>query len=265
MEIPLKNTEPSLSALRRISYFQRIEVDSLKRLADSARTRSLNKGDILVAKGDSDIGGVYAVLSGQLHVSLPATDGGRSVQLLGPGTTLGETILLTRECSPCDTVATRKSQVLLIDGKRWLEELRNSHTMTFEVLQHLAQRRLKSIHMLAASSKPTDLARVAGYLMEHRPKLLSGTFSFALPARKMDIASLLHMTNASFSRCLCQLKRNHLIHVSGLHIHVLNAPLLARIADGLKVKLGCTSDIEPDESGFEYDIDTVNRAVPALA
>jgi CRP-like cAMP-binding protein len=144
--------------------------------------------------------------------------------------TLGESVVLMQTPPPYQAVATRKSRILVIDGARWLSEVQSIREMSWEVLKHMAQRRLNAMHMLAASSRRTDLSRVAGYIMEFRPKLKSESFSFELPARKLDIAANLGMSNASFSRALQRLKKAEYVHVNGAFIHVVQAFLLDQVA-----------------------------------
>ena len=230
--MPAEHLDNVPALLSRINYFREMRKESLQRLAENAFVLSLNRGDVLVAQGTTHIGGVYAVLSGQVHLSLSISDTNRSLRLLEPGMTLGETVLLMQSPVPYEAVATRKSRILVIDGKAWVREIQRSPEVAWEVLRHMAERRIDSMKMLAASSRRTDLSRVAGYIMERRPKLHSESFSFELPARKMDIASILGMSNASFSRVLHQLKARNVIHVNGSFIQVLKATVLNQLASG---------------------------------
>jgi CRP-like cAMP-binding protein len=213
-----------------MAYFQSMPQDALDRLGESAHVMSLRKDDILVAQGLTKDRNVYAVLEGQIHLGLPTPDSIRSIRFIDPGMTLGESVVLMQTPPPYQAVATRKSRILVIDGARWLSEVQSIREMSWEVLKHMAQRRLNAMHMLAARSRRTDLSRVAGYIMEFRPKLKSESFSFELPARKLDIAANLGMSNASFSRALQRLKKAEYVHVNGAFIHVVQASLLDQVA-----------------------------------
>lgn len=213
-----------------IAYFQLLQEEALHRLTEQAYVLPLSKGDILVAKDAPRIEGLFVVLEGQIHISIPLPEITRTLFLIDAGMTLGEAILLRQVPAPYEAAATRKSRVLVLDGKRWLDEVRGSPDMAMAVLNCMAENQLNSMSALARNSRRSDLTRVAAYLLDHRPKIQSESYSFELPARKMDIASLLGMSNASFSRALQQLKANGVIHVEGSCIQVLLSSELASLA-----------------------------------
>jgi CRP-like cAMP-binding protein len=221
---------PNLPAvLGEIAYFRQLTEESLHRLTEQAYVLSLNKGDVLVAKDAPRIDGLFAVLEGQIHLYIPLPDVTRTLLLIDPGMTLGESILLRQVPTPYEAAATRKSRVLVLDGARWLSELRGSPDMALAVLNCMAENQLNAMSALARNSRRSDLSRVATYLLDHRPRIQSESYSFELPARKMDIASLLGMSNASFSRALQQLKANGLIQVEGSCIQVLRSSELTSL------------------------------------
>jgi CRP-like cAMP-binding protein len=230
MRAPIEIPENVAKILSRISYFQALPHEALNRLGQDAHVITLRRDDILVAGGNSEIQNIYAVLEGQLHLGLPTADTLCSIRIIDSGMTLGESVLLMQKSAPYQAVATRKSRILVIEGKHWLNEVHSNPEMSLEVLKHMAQRRLDAMHTLAASSRRSDLSRVAGYVMEFRPKLQSECFSFELPARKLDIAANLGMSNASFSRALQRLRKDELVHVKGAFIQVFCASRLQQIA-----------------------------------
>lgn len=232
MRAPIEIIEDVPQVLSRIAYFRVMPRETLRRLGENSHVITLRKGDVLVAKGATDVRHVYAVLDGQIHVGLPSSDSIRSVHFIESGMTLGESILLSRTEPPYQAVATRKSRILALDGDRWLKEIQSAPGLAWEVLKHMAQRRLGAMHTLAVSSRRTDLSRVAGFIMGYQPKLHSECFSFELPARKLDIAANLGMTNSSFSRALQYLKQNVIIEVRGSFIRVLKVALLEQAAQG---------------------------------
>ena len=229
MRAPVEIVENAPRILSRMAYFQGMAPDAEDRLSTNCHALSLRRGDVLVAHGAGHGRNVYAVLEGQIHLGVPTARSVRSIRFVDPGMTLGESVLLMGQPSPYQAVATRKSKVLMIDGGRWLDEIQARPETTWEVLRHMAQRRLDALHQLAASSMRTDLSRVAGYILEHRPQVQSEAFSFELPARKLDIAANLGMSNASFSRALQRLKGLDFIRVSGLFIQVLKAGMLEQV------------------------------------
>jgi CRP-like cAMP-binding protein len=230
MRAPVQVSENVCHILSRVAYFQGMPEEALSRLGEHSHVMTLRKDDVLVEQGPTAARNVYAVLDGQIHLGLPTTDTVRSLRIIDPVMTLGESVLLTQTAAPYRAVATRKSRVLVIDGARWLHEIKKVPELSWEVLRHLAQRRLEVMQMLATSSRRTDLSRVAAYLMEFKPKVPSESFSFELPARKLDIAANLGMSNASFSRALQHLKKDDLIQVTGSCIHVLKTTLLDHVA-----------------------------------
>jgi CRP-like cAMP-binding protein len=215
--------------LGNIAYFQGMTQEALSRLGKHSHIVKLRKDELLLDHGAPSVRNVYAVLDGQIHLGLPVTHSIRSIRFIDPGMTMGESVLLMQAHPPYRAIATRKTTVLVINGERWMHEIQSVPTMTLEVLRHMAKRRLEVMHSLVASSQRTDLSRVSGYILEFRPKHQSECFSFQLPARKLDIAANLGMSNASFSRALQRLKKMELIHVNASFIEVLKASQLEQI------------------------------------
>lgn len=229
MRAPVEIVEDVHRILGRMAYFQDMAPEAVERLGANSHAVSLRRGEVLVNQGNTHPGNIYAVLEGQVHLGVPTGKSVRSIRFVDPGMTLGESVLLMGTPPPYQAVATRKSKVLVIDGERWLDEVQARPETTWEVLRHMAERRLEAMHLLAASAMRTDLSRVAGYILEHRPRVQSEAFSFELPARKLDIAANLGMSNASFSRALQRLKQLDFIRVSGLFIQVLKASMLEEV------------------------------------
>lgn len=229
MRAPVEIVANVPRVLGRMAYFRGMTPDALERVSVNSHAISLRRGDVLVAHGTEEAGNVYAVLEGQIHLGVQTKSAVRSIRFVDPGMTLGETALLAGMPPPYQAVATRKSRVIVIDGGRWLDEIQSRPESALAVLRHMAQRRLDAVHLLATSAIRTDLSRVAGYILEHRPQMQTDTFSFELQARKLDIAANLGMSNASFSRALQRLKQLELIRVSGLVIQVLQAGMLEQM------------------------------------
>ena len=230
MRTPVEIIDDVPKVLSHVAYFQGMSQQALERVSVNSHVMPLRRDDTLVDHQVSIEPNVYVVLEGQIHLGLPTTDTIRSLRFIDPGMTLGESVLLMRVAPPYKAVATRKSRVLVIDGNRWLDEIQSAPELSWDVLRHLAQRRLDVMHLLVASSRRTDLSRVAGYIAEFRPKVPSPSFSFELPARKLDIAANLGMSNASFSRALQHLKHAGFISVAGSCIHVLNIDMVEHVA-----------------------------------
>jgi CRP-like cAMP-binding protein len=219
--------------LSQIGYFKGVSSDILIRLGTNSEIRQLMKGDLLVSAGCVKDWNVYLVLEGQIHLTSPTFESNRSLRFVDPGMTFGESALLMQTPPPYQAVASRKSQILVINGHSWLTEIESAPEMCGIVLKQLALRMLNTMHMLVASAGRTDLSRVAGYFMDFRPASKDESFSFILPARKMDIAANLGMSNASFSRALQRLRQAGFIDVRGASVHVLKATQLNELASDL--------------------------------
>jgi cAMP-dependent protein kinase regulator len=85
--------------LQSVPVFASLRWEELQRIAASAQIRTVEKGTVICRQGDP-ASALYVVLSGELEVRNDTPGGERTLTALGPGSSFGETALLTEAPLP---------------------------------------------------------------------------------------------------------------------------------------------------------------------
>jgi NTE family protein len=112
---------------------------------------------------------LYFVVSGRLRVGIERDGGLQVVRLLGPGSAIGELAILTGSRRSASVRAVRDSELLELDGKRFLELLARDQDLGGALLSSLARQLQQSGGLTEPDAPPTvfTLAPVPG--TEARP------------------------------------------------------------------------------------------------
>lgn len=215
--------------MRRLAYFAQWPDDALERLAAGSKILPMPKGGQITRKGERPEH-LYIVVSGLVRLFIPLPNQGERVLFLaGPGESMGEACLVLDEACPYQAVAGRDSHILAVDALVFRRELARHLELTRQVLERVARSLLDTLRDAEICAQRSSVARVAGYLLTHRPSPETESYQFRLPARKQDIAAKLGVTQETLSRVLSFLEKQGLIQMSGGEITVESAADLARI------------------------------------
>lgn len=200
------------------------------RAADGLRLR---KGGVLFRAGDSPRA-LYQLLSGQLKVYWPVPRGRRQVLCLAsPGDWLGlESFFLGQDY--CMTACALEPCVLrVMDAAAVESALAGDPTWRWRMLASLSDRALSWADTRVRALRLSSTRRVAAFLLDlhaHGHAALADN-ELRLPAKKIEVASLLEITAESLSRALRRLTELQFIRVHGRGIVLLDPVALRRWCD----------------------------------
>jgi CRP/FNR family transcriptional regulator, dissimilatory nitrate respiration regulator len=206
--------------MARLSYFEGWERDQLARLVVGAKQFSLARKEMLVSKGDR-IQSVYIVISGQIRLFIPLSNGAeRVISLVEKGDSFGEPCLIQSEQCPYNAAAGKDAHVLAIDGMVYRRELHHSMFLAERTLGLISQRMLQTLRDIEICSQPSSLQRVAHYLLHLQPAGELIVREIRLPALKRDIAAKLGLSQETFSRMLAFMSQQGFIQFAGSVIQI---------------------------------------------
>ena len=225
--------------MARLSYFDGWEKAQLARLAAGAKQFPLSRKEKLVGKGDL-IGALYVVISGQVRLYIPLSNGSeRVLSLVERGESFGEPCLIRAEPCPYDAVAGKNSHLLAIDALVYRRELRHSPLMAERTLNLVSLRLLHTLRDIEICAQPSSLQRVAHYLMQLEPPDADPQLEIRLPALKRDIAGKLGLSQETFSRMLAFMAQQGFIQLRGSQIRVDDWTRLHNLATA-----GCPMEVD---------------------
>lgn len=211
--------------LRNLPLFRELGEVELARIAAATSQVRAAAGTILFRRGDLPAG-FHVVAYGQVMLSLTTADGAEKVvEVIGPGMSFGEAVLLLDRPYPV-TAETLSDSLLVAVGKQALfAEPDRSPLLARRMPAGLSMRVHRLMGDLEALSLHSAAQRVIGFLLRDVPES-SGGVELRLAVAKGVIASRLNITREHFSRILHELAVAGLIRVSGRTITIVDAARL---------------------------------------
>ncbi len=209
--------------LKRISVFSQLLPNQLADVASHTLKRQFDKGQC-VFQDDDHPKYLFAVVYGQVKLSIPSLDGHEKVVIIaGANQLFGEASIFLDKPYQFNVEALTESVILCV-AKQTVAELIHSNTQFAECYcTALCTRVHGLVREIGTCALRNASRRVADYLLQ-RCSETSPTVpvEINLPASKQIIASLLNLTPESFSRAIHDLREAKILKSVGKHICILD-------------------------------------------
>jgi CRP-like cAMP-binding protein len=206
-----------------LALFAGLEDAEVRRWAGLATEFRVPRGAVVFRQG-APCTGLLVVVEGQIKLALQNAHGDEKViDLVGPGSSFGETALFLGE--PHDMVAEAIADSVLIQfGKdAVLEEIQRNAGFSGRMLQAVCRRLAQRTQDLESVTLHSGAQRVTAYLLTQLPDGVNGApVAIRLPAKKSIIASRLNLTQEHFSRILHEIQAAGLVEIRGREIRLLD-------------------------------------------
>lgn len=196
----------------------------LRRLACFATEIRVPRATVIFRQGEN-CGGLHFVVEGQIKLTLQNVRGDEKViDLVGPGSSFGETALFLGEPHRMAAEAIADSVLVLLGKDAVFEEIQRNAGFSRRVLQAVCRRLVQRTRDLESFTLSSGTQRVTAFLLGRLPDGVNGApFTIRLPAKKSIIASRLNLTQEHFSRILHEIQGAGLIEVRGREILIQDA------------------------------------------
>ena len=205
-----------MAALLGVAVFKGVDIAELDRIETGSRVVEPADDARIFADGDAG-DAVYAIVGGTGYVRIGAVDRnnkGLMIEVFGVGEIFGEIAVIDNSTRTADAVADGRVQLLRINGSVFLDALRNSPVLGFNLCRMLATRlRRTSILFRGATFESLEvrLARQVLYLAKHEGRNTEQGLRLAGRFRQSDLADLLGATNRSIITILNSWRMNGLV------------------------------------------------------
>jgi len=219
------NIEPLLA---RLPLFNSLALEEIAKIAASARESLADKGDILFHKGDPCTG-FHVLIHGQIKLAFTSAQGNEKVvEIIGPGQSFGEAIMLMDKPYIVFAQALSDSRLLHIPKSVIFAELERDPILCRKMLAGMAMRLHQLMNDVESYSLQSGKQRIIGYLLRELPEAQQDAKDVAirLSTSKGIVASRLNLTQEHFSRILHELSEAGLLVVDGRNIRIPDAARL---------------------------------------
>ena len=222
-----------LETLSSLPHFRLLDRPLVERIAEGARLRSYQAGDIVFHEAEK-CRGFFAIKSGGVKLYRLTPDGREQVvHNLGAGQTFAEAALLNMGYFPAAAVATESpTELLEIEGERFLRLFREDNRIAAAMVGSLSMRLLSLVERVEELSLVNAGSRLARWLArqpstgpKERPKV-------ELQLQKKELAAHLSMTPETLSRLLRRWQDEGFVEVDRGAVTILDGRRLLALADG---------------------------------
>lgn len=201
-----------MEILKKSTLFENIEENQLNAMLSclGGRLQSYHKNEIIVAEGEA-AKYVGIVLNGEVQIVGNDYYGNRSIVTnVEPSQLFGETFACGGvETMPLDVIASKETEVLLIDCRRIVTSCCNAcsfHSqMVFNLMKVMAVKNLMFYQKVEITSKRTTREKLMTYLYFQAKK--SGSKSFYIPYDRQGLADFLEVERSGLSSEIGKLQR----------------------------------------------------------
>ena len=199
----------------------------VRRWAGVATEMRVPRGGVVFRQGEP-CAGLHVVVEGQIKLALENARGDEKViELIGPGSSFGETALLLGEPHAMLAEAIADTVLIQLGRDAVLEEVRRNADFSGRMLQAVCRRLAQRTRDLESVTLHSGIQRVTAYLLLQLPDGVNGTpVAIRLPAKKSIIASRLNLTQEHFSRILHEIQAAGLVRIRGREIEIRDVALL---------------------------------------
>lgn len=214
------------------NLFTKVLPADMNELQNISKTVRLIKGEELYREGSMPRA-VYLVKKGKVKIEQTNYEGNtRLVYVYTAGEYFGFRPLMCNEKHPVSAVVLEDSEIEGFDGKKFLEIVKRSPSLSFNLVEILSFEFNVWINLIGSLSHKSAKERVALVLLILNEKYKAGNKNSIITMSKADIASYSETTEETVVRVLTFFKEKGILSTNARKVTILNKRLLEIIAEG---------------------------------
>lgn len=195
------NPGVSLTVLRALPIFERLEDESLRPLSRVAMLRQIPRNTVVLHAGDST-DNIYFVLSGVVKVQISDEEGREVIlSMLGPGELFGEMGVLDDHPRSATVLAVESSELVMIGQADFKQCLAQNPDVSLFIMRNLTKRLRLADRAIESLALLDVYGRVARLLLE-AAEIVDGRKVVTQKLTKQDIAKMIGASREMVSRVM---------------------------------------------------------------
>jgi len=201
-------------------------------LKDSVQEVSFRHGEVLFMQGQPSTC-LFALSSGMVKICAHTPDGREQIV----GLSSRESLLVGLQSMNDDryaysAIAATDVRACKINHRTLLERVRDSGDLAMRLIEAMNVQLAHSRSLMEVLGHKCAAAKIASFILLMTPKSVKSNGGFALPFSRLEIASLLGLTEETVCRLMAGMKREGAIHAPRGRIEIRDWDRLHAIADG---------------------------------
>jgi len=203
-------------------------------LNDSVQRTTFRHGEILFMQGQPSAC-LFAVSDGMVKICTHNPDGREQiVGLSSPQSLLVGLQSLNDERYAYSAIAASNVRACKINHRTLIDHVRDRGDLAMRLIEALNSQLAHSRALMEVLGHKCAAAKIASFILLMTPKSKKSNGGFALPFSRLEIASLLGLSEETVCRLMANMKREGAIHAPRGRIEIRDWDRLHAIADGKK-------------------------------
>ena len=212
------------------SPFSAAEIECM--IADAVQKVKFRKGQVLFLQGQSSAS-LYAVESGMVKICFHNADGREQIiGLSSPGNLLIGLESINDERYAYSAAAATAVNACKVRHRVLLEQVQHRGDLAMRLIDAVNAQLAHSRALMHVMGHKNAAAKIASFILLMAPKPQNGNCQFTLPLSRMEIASLLGLSEETVCRVMANMKRTGVIYAPRGNIEIRDWEHLHAIADG---------------------------------
>jgi CRP/FNR family transcriptional regulator len=203
-------------------------------LNDSVQRTTFRHGEILFMQGQPSAC-LFAVSDGMVKICTHNPDGREQiVGLSSPQSLLVGLQSLNDDRYAYSAIAASNVRACKINHRTLIDHVRDRGDLAMRLIEALNSQLAHSRALMEVLGHKCAAAKIASFILLMTPKSKKSNGGFALPFSRLEIASLLGLSEETVCRLMANMKREGAIHAPRGRIEIRDWDRLHAIADGKK-------------------------------
>lgn len=201
-------------------------------LADTVQSVKFRKGEILFLQGQSSLS-LYSLTRGMVKIIYHGPDGQEQIVGLGrPGKLLVGLQSLNDEHYAYSAAAATEVDACKINHRNLLARLYDQPELAMRIMEAMKAQLIHSRELIQVMGHKCAAAKIASFLVLMTPKLQQHNYRLNLPFSRLEIASLLGLSEETVCRVMADMKRKQMIYAPRGNIEIRDWDRITLIAEG---------------------------------
>ncbi len=201
-------------------------------ISDTVQKVKFRKGEVLFLQGQSSAS-LYSLTSGMVKICSNTSDGRQQiVGLSSSGDLLVGLQSINDERYAYSAAAATAVNACKINHRALLKQVQDRGDLAMRLIEAVNAKLAHTRALVQVMGHKNAAAKIASFILLMTPKLQHGNCRFTLPFSRMDIASLLGLSEETVCRLMANMKRTGVIYAPRGNIEIRDWDQLRAIADG---------------------------------
>jgi len=209
-----------------------LSAELLCMLDGTVQSVNFRHGEILFMQGQPS-SWLFAVSDGMVKICTHSPDGREQiVGLSSPQSLLVGLQSINEDRYAYSAIAASNVTACKVNHRTLLERVRNKGDLAMRLIQAMNSQLAHSRALMEVLGHKCAAAKIASFILLMTPKSKKANGGFALPFSRLEIASLLGLSEETVCRLMANMKREGAIHAPRGRIEIRDWDRLHAIADG---------------------------------